>query len=168
MTLLTLLILITSIILCFMNHPLTMGFILLFQTMLIALLTGLMTLNFWPSYIIFIIMIGGLLILFIYMTNVASNEKFKFSMKLMMMIIISSFVSTGLFLFLDKFMMSLKIKIIETFSVQENINSQFFLNKFINYPYNLIYLTMVIYLLITLIAVVKITSKNKSTLRKNF
>nr|APX40587.1 NADH dehydrogenase subunit 6 [Cryptocephalus rufipes] len=168
MTLLTLLILTTSILACLVNHPLTLGFVLLLQTIVIALLTGFMSLNFWPSYIIFIIMIGGLLILFIYMTSVASNEKFKFSLKLLLSIILTSLLSMVLVLFLDKFFMAQKIKTTEIFSIMEKINPQLFLNKFINFPHNLIYLMMVIYLLITLIAVVKITSKSKGTLRKNF
>nr|APX39565.1 NADH dehydrogenase subunit 6 [Cryptocephalus pusillus] len=168
MTLLTLLTLFASMLSCCMSHPLTLGLTLFIQTTTIALLTGFMALNFWPSYIIFIIMIGGLLILFIYMTSIASNEKFKFSTKLLSIISTLSLASASLFLMWDKFLMSSKISMIETFSFQENINPQFFLNKFINYPYNLIYLMMVIYLLITLIAIVKITSKSKSTLRKKF
>nr|APX40184.1 NADH dehydrogenase subunit 6 [Cryptocephalus quadripunctatus] len=161
-------ILMTTTLCCFMNHPLTLGFILLLQTIMIALLTGLLSLNFWSSYIIFLIMIGGLLILFIYMTSVASNEKFKFSTKLFLLMTFFMLNTTVIFFFLDKFLMSQKLNMIETFPMYENIKPQFFLNKFINFPHNLIYLMMVIYLLITLIAIVKITSKTKGTLRKNF
>nr|APX40964.1 NADH dehydrogenase subunit 6 [Cryptocephalus ramburii] len=168
MTLLTLMIMMTSILCCFMNHPLTLGFTLLSQTILIALLTGLMSLNFWSSYIIFLIMIGGLLILFIYMTSIASNEKFKFSFKLLFFVCSYMFILSIMYTFMDNFILAQKFKMIETFSMQEKINPQFFLNKFINFPYNMIYLMIVIYLLITLIAIVKITMKTKSTLRKNF
>nr|APX40145.1 NADH dehydrogenase subunit 6 [Cryptocephalus lusitanicus] len=165
---LVLMILMTTTLCCFMNHPLTLGFILLLQTMMIALLTGLLSLNFWSSYIIFLIMIGGMLILFIYMTSVASNEKFKFSSKLFLLMSFFMLNMMMIFFFLDKFLMSQKLNVIETFSMHENINTQFFLNKFINFPHNLIYLMTVIYLLITLIAIVKITNKTKGTLRKNF
>nr|APX40002.1 NADH dehydrogenase subunit 6 [Cryptocephalus obliteratifer] len=168
MTLLVLMIILSAILCCFMNHPLTLGFILLLQTMMVALLTGMMSMNFWSSYIIFLIMIGGMLILFIYMTSIASNEKFKFSSKLFMFMTLFTILMTSTTLFLDKFLMSQKFKLIETFSTQENINIQLFLNKFINFPFNMIYMMMVIYLLITLIAIVKMSSKTKSPLRKNF
>nr|APX40678.1 NADH dehydrogenase subunit 6 [Cryptocephalus aureolus] len=160
--------LILATLCCFMNHPLTLGFVLLSQTMMIALMTGLMSLNFWSSYIIFLVMIGGMLILFIYMTSIASNEKFKFSLNTLLYTTIAVLMGFFTSLFIDKFLISQKFKMIETFSIQENIDPQFFLNKFINFPHNMMYLMMVIYLLITLIAVVKITSKTKGTLRKNF
>nr|APX40782.1 NADH dehydrogenase subunit 6 [Cryptocephalus lividimanus] len=168
MTLLIFMILMTTTMCCFMNHPLTLGFILLLQTILIALLTGLLSLNFWSSYIILLIMIGGLLILFIYMTSIASNEKFKFSFMLFLLSMFFLLCSMSAFLFFDKFLLSQKLNMIETFSMYENINTQFFFNKFINFPHNMIYLMIVIYLLITLIAIVKITNKTKGTLRKNF
>nr|APX40236.1 NADH dehydrogenase subunit 6 [Cryptocephalus tibialis] len=164
---LLLMIMMMSILSCFMNHPLTLGFILLIQTILVAILTGLMSLNFWSSYIIFLVMIGGLLILFVYMTSVASNEKFKFSFKLFLLTIFMTLMAL-MMLSLDNFFFSQKFKMIEIFSMQEKINPQFFINKFINFPHNMIYLIIVIYLLITLIAVVKITMKTKGTLRKNF
>nr|QGA74000.1 NADH dehydrogenase subunit 6 [Cryptocephalus flavolimbatus] len=168
MNLLIIMILMISLMTCFVNHPLTLGFILLVQTLMIALLTGIMSLNFWSSYIIFIIMIGGLLILFIYMTSVASNEKFKFSFKLLsMMMFMFTFVML-MCLYLDKFLITFNMKMIETFSIQENMNLSLFLNKFIHFPYNMIYTIMVVYLLITLIAVVKMTTKTKKALRKNF
>nr|APX39704.1 NADH dehydrogenase subunit 6 [Cryptocephalus androgyne] len=161
-------IIILTTLCCFMNHPLSLGMILLFQTLVVALLTGLMSLNFWSSYIIFLIVIGGMLILFIYMTSIASNEKFKFSIKLLIYLA-SSFTSLSLITyFSDMFLMSYKLKMIETFPMKEYINTQFFLNKYINFPHNMIYLMMVIYLLITLIAIVKISVTIKGTLRKNF
>nr|APX40470.1 NADH dehydrogenase subunit 6 [Cryptocephalus pominorum] len=161
-------IMMSAILCCLMNHPLTLGLILLLQTTSIALLTGMMSLNFWSSYIIFLIMIGGMLILFIYMTSIASNEKFKFSSKLLFSLISFSICQMGAWFFLDNFLLSQKLKLIETFPTDENISPHFFLNKFLNFPHNMIYSMMIIYLLITLIAVVKITTKTKGTLRKNF
>nr|QUB07082.1 NADH dehydrogenase subunit 6 [Cryptocephalus flavolimbatus] len=168
MMLLLSLILMTTILSCFMNHPLTLGFTLLMHTMMIALMTGVLSLNFWYSYIIFIIMIGGLLILFIYMTSIASNEKFKFSLSMFNLTMFIITILSLMILFLDELLMNSKTKSIETFSMKEHIYMNMYLNKFINFPYSMIYMMMVIYLLITLIAVVKITSKNKETLRKNF
>nr|APX40028.1 NADH dehydrogenase subunit 6 [Cryptocephalus rugicollis] len=162
------LILVMTTLCCFMKHPLTLGLILLIQTIMVALMTGLLSMNFWSSYIIFLVMIGGLLILFVYMTSIASNEKFKFSFMTLLYTIFSTLTIFSITIFLDKFFIYQKIKMIETFSMQENIKTHLFLNKFINFPHNMMYLMIVIYLLITLIAVVKISSKTKGTLRKNF
>nr|APX40353.1 NADH dehydrogenase subunit 6 [Cryptocephalus vittatus] len=168
MTTLVSLITIMATLCCFMNHPLTLGFILLTQTILIALLTGFMSMNFWPSYIIFLVMIGGLLILFVYMTSVASNEKFKFSFKMFMYSTLFMMMNFFTFSMIDKFLTCQNLKMNEIFSMQESTKPQYFINKFINFPLNMMYLMIVIYLLITLIAIVKISNKTKGPLRKNF
>nr|QNV11699.1 NADH dehydrogenase subunit 6 [Rhamphomyia barbata] len=80
---LSLMIMISSFIFMQMNHPLAMGLMLLMQTFLICLITGLMTKSFWFSYILFLIFLGGMLVLFIYVTSLASNEMFSMSMNLM-------------------------------------------------------------------------------------
>nr|QNP10120.1 NADH dehydrogenase subunit 6 [Ochthebius colveranus] len=153
-----------SMIFMFMMHPLSMGLILLMQTLLIALISGLMNLNFWFSYILFLIMIGGMLVLFIYMTSIASNEKFTMNFKL--------FLSTFLFILLIMMMLSMtnKMSIInemKTSSIFYNDN-HLMLTKFFNFPSNMIMFMMIIYLLICLIAVVKITNFNMGPLRQKF
>nr|YP_010535880.1 NADH dehydrogenase subunit 6 [Crypsis chinensis]UYB79092.1 NADH dehydrogenase subunit 6 [Crypsis chinensis] len=66
----------TSLMLMFSKHPMYMGMILLIQTMMTSAMTGFMNNDFWYSYILFLIMIGGVLVMFMYMTSIASNEKF--------------------------------------------------------------------------------------------
>nr|APX40509.1 NADH dehydrogenase subunit 6 [Labidostomis taxicornis] len=156
-----------SILFCLMNHPLTAGLVLLIQTITIALLSGTMNMNYWFSYIIFLVMIGGMLVLFVYMTSIASNEKFKFSIS-----ISSIIVTTVLLMVMSIFIESLTpvalLKMAETYPIDSMKDPSLMINKYLNYPHSLIYLTMVIYLLITLIAVVKITIKTKGALRQNF
>nr|YP_009913602.1 NADH dehydrogenase subunit 6 [Monochamus alternatus alternatus]AFZ40842.1 NADH dehydrogenase subunit 6 [Monochamus alternatus]QLM01488.1 NADH dehydrogenase subunit 6 [Monochamus alternatus alternatus]QWM97282.1 NADH dehydrogenase subunit 6 [Monochamus alternatus] len=148
----------------FLNHPLSLGLILLFQTTLIALITGLMNYNYWFSYIIFLVMIGGMLILFIYMTSVASNEKFKFSYKLMSILTIL-FCMLFLLMFLDSYYFNL---ILTNDLINQNFNMNFKLsmNKFLMWPMNLLFTLIIIYLLITLIMVVKITNIQSGPLRQ--
>nr|YP_011021934.1 NADH dehydrogenase subunit 6 [Engelitermes zambo]WQM47282.1 NADH dehydrogenase subunit 6 [Engelitermes zambo]WQM47295.1 NADH dehydrogenase subunit 6 [Engelitermes zambo]WQM47308.1 NADH dehydrogenase subunit 6 [Engelitermes zambo]WQM47321.1 NADH dehydrogenase subunit 6 [Engelitermes zambo] len=67
-----------------MKHPMAVGLMLLTQTMLMCLISGTMYSSFWFSYILFMIMIGGMLVLFMYMTSLASNEMFSPSNKMMM------------------------------------------------------------------------------------
>nr|AQP26959.1 NADH dehydrogenase subunit 6 [Nasutitermes sp. G682]AQP30033.1 NADH dehydrogenase subunit 6 [Nasutitermes sp. COL2012L08] len=74
----------TSLMFTQMKHPMAMGLMLLTQTILICLISGTMYSSFWFSYILFMIMIGGMLVLFMYMTSLASNEMFSPSNKMLM------------------------------------------------------------------------------------
>nr|QZK21893.1 NADH dehydrogenase subunit 6 [Amitermes sp. QLD_074] len=74
----------TSLMLTQMKHPLAMGLMLLIQTTMVCLISGTMYSSFWFSYILFMIMIGGMLVLFMYMTSLASNEMFSPSNKMLM------------------------------------------------------------------------------------
>nr|YP_010936438.1 NADH dehydrogenase subunit 6 [Agetocera filicornis]WKW54891.1 NADH dehydrogenase subunit 6 [Agetocera filicornis] len=160
-----------SLIMCclmfvFMNHPLSCGLILLIQTMLIALMSGMMNLNNWFSYILFLVMIGGMLILFIYMTSIASNEKFKFNSKLLMLMILT-FISSINLSFIDSMYLNKMTQIIEIKN-QNYMNMEYLsMNKYLNFPNNLIMIMMIMYLLITLIAIVKITNLSNGSLRQN-
>nr|WPM98430.1 NADH dehydrogenase subunit 6 [Ochthebius quadricollis] len=164
MMLLLFLNIILSINFMFMMHPLSMGMTLMIQTIMISLITGFLNFNYWFSYILFIIMIGGMLVLFIYMTSIASNEKFKFNMKLtlFLMLMMMFFIILNLYLNND---------IIYTQNLNMNLNSNInylMMSKFYNKPSNMIMFMMIIYLFITLIAIVKITDFKMGPLRQKF
>nr|ARH54686.1 NADH dehydrogenase subunit 6 [Tachinus subterraneus] len=156
----------SSICFIFLMHPLSMGLLLLVQTITITLITGFMYINFWFSYILFLIMIGGMLVLFIYMTSIASNEKFKFSMKINFLLI-SMMVIFIIFLFFSDNMF-FNLNNINSEMISSNIKMYLTLNKFLNYPSNIMLFLMIIYLFITLVAVVKITNISFGPLRQNF
>nr|YP_010137197.1 NADH dehydrogenase subunit 6 [Apriona germarii]QWM97269.1 NADH dehydrogenase subunit 6 [Apriona germarii] len=153
-----------ALIFIFLTHPLSFGLILLLETILISMLSGLMNFNYWYSYILFLIMIGGMLILFIYMTSVASNEKFKFSNKIFMLsIFILLFFS--LFILLDEYFLNTFL-LTDLFNQNQNFNFKMSLNKFFIWPMNMIFFLMINYLLVTLIMVVKITNIQYGPLRQ--
>nr|YP_010895311.1 NADH dehydrogenase subunit 6 [Verrallia virginica]WJW73902.1 NADH dehydrogenase subunit 6 [Verrallia virginica] len=154
-------ILTSSFIFMQMNHPLAMGLTLLVQTILISLITGLLTKSFWFSYILFLIFMGGMLVLFIYVTSLASNEMFSLSMKLSIvsMMMFSSYILILLFL-LDDSLMNLLFKNNEMNSIMylnSSIDQTLNMNKLYNYPTNMITIMLINYLFITLIVVVKVT-----------
>nr|QLY90185.1 NADH dehydrogenase subunit 6 [Zaphne divisa] len=154
-----------------MKHPLAMGLTLLIQTTLVCLTSGLMTKSFWFSYILFLVFLGGMLVLFIYVTSLASNEMFSFSIKLMFISMSIFFIMMITLFFMDKNML-LQYSNLETNSIC-NMNSYMMenslsLNKLYNYPTNLLTILLMNYLLITLIAVVKITNLFKGPLRPMF
>nr|YP_010155442.1 NADH dehydrogenase subunit 6 [Haemagogus albomaculatus]QQX45022.1 NADH dehydrogenase subunit 6 [Haemagogus albomaculatus] len=159
---------ITSFIFMQMKHPLAMGLMLLIQTFLISLLTGMYVKTFWFSYVLFLIFMGGMLVLFIYVTSLSSNEMFSMSFKLMFLSIVFLMISIFILFFLD-------LSMIENFINNNEMNlffnnslmleNIFELNKMYNFPTNLITLLLINYLFLTLLVVVKITKKNYGPLR---
>nr|YP_010462928.1 NADH dehydrogenase subunit 6 [Epeorus unispinosus]UUJ36781.1 NADH dehydrogenase subunit 6 [Epeorus unispinosus] len=142
-----------------MSHPLAMGLTLLCQTLLIALVTGLCAPTFWFSYILFLVFLGGMLVLFIYVTSLASNEMFSVSSHFMLLTLI--FVATigGLNLLNDP-----------TTWLPSNPSDQALVSdwnsppltlhllvKLYNTPTYALTLLLVLYLFLTLIAVVTVT-----------
>ncbi|YP_009255450.1 NADH dehydrogenase subunit 6 (mitochondrion) [Anopheles bellator] len=161
--------LIMSFIFMQMNHPLSMGLILLIQTFLTCMLTGIYVKTFWFSYILFLIFLGGMLILFIYVTSLSSNEMFSMSFSLSLMSFMIFMLFMMIFLFLDKslieqFIMNLEMEKILNFNnlINENMLS---LNKMYNFPINMITLLLINYLFLTLLVTVKITKKFYGPLR---
>nr|QNT26957.1 NADH dehydrogenase subunit 6 [Trigonopterus daun] len=153
-----------SMIFMFMNHPLSLGAILLLQTILIALASGMMFLNFWFSYILFLVMIGGMLVMFIYMTSIASNEKFSMPKNSQYFIYMNLVIILSLSLSPDNFLTTLSSP--EILSHQQPLSlNNFNMSKYFNYPGMNMMIVLMMYLLVTLIAIVKITDKSMGTLR---
>nr|YP_009487924.1 NADH dehydrogenase subunit 6 [Anopheles antunesi]AWB98183.1 NADH dehydrogenase subunit 6 [Anopheles aff. lutzii B PGF-2018]AWB99158.1 NADH dehydrogenase subunit 6 [Anopheles antunesi]AWB99392.1 NADH dehydrogenase subunit 6 [Anopheles aff. lutzii B PGF-2018]AWB99405.1 NADH dehydrogenase subunit 6 [Anopheles aff. lutzii B PGF-2018]AWB99925.1 NADH dehydrogenase subunit 6 [Anopheles antunesi] len=161
--------LIMSFIFMQMKHPLSMGLMLLIQTFLTCLITSIYVKTFWFSYVLFLIFLGGMLILFIYVTSLSSNEMFSMSFKLVMMSLTIIFFMNILFFIMDKslidqFMMNMEMEKLSNINnlINENILS---LNKMYNFPTNLITLLLINYLFLTLLVTVKITKKFYGPLR---
>nr|YP_010166787.1 NADH dehydrogenase subunit 6 [Scarodytes savinensis]QRV62891.1 NADH dehydrogenase subunit 6 [Scarodytes savinensis] len=156
----------------FLNHPMSMGMILMIQTILITLISGLYSFTYWFSYILFLIMIGGMMVLFMYMTSLASNEKFNFSKKILLLIITMLIIST-IMNFNDMSIINLNFK---NSNMMEMINNMIMLKneniKSLNFMYNkpnfIITIMLINYLLLTLVAVVKITKSKSGPLRQKF
>nr|ALO76266.1 NADH deshydrogenase subunit 6 [Schizonycha sp. SCH01] len=152
-----------SMTLIFVTHPLSLGLMLLLQTICTSLIMGFFNINYWYSYILFLIMIGGMLVLFLYMTSVASNEKFAFSVKITIMIFTILVLLIFFFMMMDPYYSN--INNLYSNTMPENSNFNLSLIKFLNYPNNNILYTIIIYLLITMIAVVNIVDIKKGPLR---
>nr|YP_010447008.1 NADH dehydrogenase subunit 6 [Loxocera sinica]UTM10373.1 NADH dehydrogenase subunit 6 [Loxocera sinica] len=151
-----------------MNHPLSMGMILLLQTILISMISGMMTKTFWFSYILFLTFIGGMLVLFIYVTSLASNEMFSFSSKMMIYITSLFFFIMISFYIINKFyyfsMMNLEMENLNSLNsfLKENF---LLLYKIYTYPSNLMTILLMNYLLMVLIITVKITNLSYGPIR---
>nr|YP_010277769.1 NADH dehydrogenase subunit 6 [Cylindromyia intermedia]UHY94310.1 NADH dehydrogenase subunit 6 [Cylindromyia intermedia] len=154
-----------------MKHPLAMGLTILIQTTLVCLMCGILSKSFWFSYILFLVFIGGMLILFIYVTSLASNEMFSLSIKLTMISMIIFFISLSILMLMDKNLL-MNYKNYETHKTNElnlyMMENSLSLNKLYNFPSNMLTIMLMIYLLITLIATVKITKLFEGPLRTMF
>nr|YP_010309832.1 NADH dehydrogenase subunit 6 [Sphragifera sigillata]UMR54945.1 NADH dehydrogenase subunit 6 [Sphragifera sigillata] len=160
----SLLLIFISIMMLFFNNPLSMGLMILLQTLLICLLSGMLIKTYWFSYILFLTFLGGLLVLFIYVSSISSNEMFKSSFNLKY----TWMVGVIILLFIN--LLSMKNLTWMNFSINSDMDNFFNLILFINNEnkinlsklYNnqnfLIMMMLMIYLFITLISVVKITN----------
>nr|ASM82602.1 NADH dehydrogenase subunit 6 [Agnetina aequalis] len=162
----------SSLILAFtftqMNHPLAMGLLLLLQTLVMCLVTGFTTQSFWFSYILFLVFLGGLLVLFIYVASLASNEMFSLSTITMTFMTIAFGISWFLFIILDPYFLMNTIESTDMLHIDSTFYSEetaFSLMKLYNNPTSLVTLMLVSYLFLTLIAVVKITKISSGPLR---
>nr|YP_008080885.1 NADH dehydrogenase subunit 6 [Adoxophyes orana]AFV63157.1 NADH dehydrogenase subunit 6 [Adoxophyes orana] len=153
-----------SIMMFFLNHPLSMGLMILIQTILTCLITGMLINTYWFSYILFLTFLGGLLVLFIYVSSIASNEIFKnnfFFLKTMMLSIIFIFIISMIFYNNLNLLNSFFNNEMENFFNENlffNNENKINLSKLYNNQTYLMMMMMIIYLFITLVAVVKITN----------
>nr|YP_010528210.1 NADH dehydrogenase subunit 6 [Scythropia crataegella]UXW64404.1 NADH dehydrogenase subunit 6 [Scythropia crataegella] len=162
-----------SIIMYFLNNPLSMGMMILIQTLLTCLFSGMIINTYWFSYILFLTFLGGLLVLFIYVTSIASNELFFYSNNKMMMfftLILFNFIINLLYMNNISWMnfnfneeMTIFFKNFNYFNNENKID----LSKMYNNQNFMLMLMMIIYLFITLLSVIKITNIFYGPLRSN-
>lgn len=140
---------ITSTIFLAIN-PLTMGIIILIIALLLANLFA-MSLSSWLSFLVFLIYIGGMLVIFSYFVALIPNQHVKLS--LLSLFLLSS---TTLIL-ISIFVLNINIPIIVNFSIHLNT---------IYVKFNISSLLILAWLLLfTIIVVVKLVTNNKGPLR---
>nr|YP_010947381.1 NADH dehydrogenase subunit 6 [Prismosticta microprisma]WGO62403.1 NADH dehydrogenase subunit 6 [Prismosticta microprisma] len=161
---LSMMMIMSSLFMYFLNHPLSMGLMILIQTLLTCLMTGMLINTYWFSYILFLTFLGGLLVLFIYVSSVASNEMFLMSlnMKLMIMMFIILMMMIQIYnlnnLYWMNFNKNSEMNNFLNLNLFFNNENKIDLNKLYNNQMSMLMMMLIIYLFITLIAVVKITN----------
>nr|UCU06877.1 NADH dehydrogenase subunit 6 [Potamometra linnavuorii] len=142
-----------------MKHPLSMGFSIIMLTMLIAIMMNMMIKYSWYSYILILVMLGGMLVLFMYMASIASNEIMKFSLKILLLMMTMFIMSNLLINFEMETMTSPNMYFIEN---QNNMSMM----KLFNSKTSIITILLATYLLITMIYVIFITNMFEGPMRK--
>nr|YP_010557137.1 NADH dehydrogenase subunit 6 [Ceriodaphnia cornuta]UYS92825.1 NADH dehydrogenase subunit 6 [Ceriodaphnia cornuta] len=147
-----------------LNHPLSMGLNILILTILFSVSMSMEMSNTWISYALVLVLLGGLLVIFIYVSLLASNELFKSNNYTFILISSVVFLFTLFFLLTNLHEFSSSSSNFRPFQ-DLNLQNYEWLSQL--YSLELWSLTslLIMYLLLTLIAVVSITKNDFSSLR---
>nr|YP_009491799.1 NADH dehydrogenase subunit 6 [Cardiodactylus muiri]AWI49117.1 NADH dehydrogenase subunit 6 [Cardiodactylus muiri] len=161
--------LLINIMFTIMIHPLTSTLLIIIQTIIICIIMSSNLYSFWFSYILFMIFLGGMLVLFIYLTSLASNEMFFLPMKTMMIMTLMLIISTMMMNKMNymKYNMNIKNDYLMS-SIIMNMSTEMPMNitQLYNMPNMNLTILTIMYLLITLIIIVKITQIYEGPLRQ--
>lgn len=133
--------------------------ILILFSIFTSLIIGFVINTFWFRYILFLVIVGGILVVFVYITRVASNEKFFIKYKFFNLFLIFIIFFIILYVYIKNFSKNTDL-ILNSY--------EYIINKFFIFPYYTIILLIIIYLLVTLIVVVKITQLKLGPLRQKY
>ena len=140
---------------CLINHPLVLGLILIILTILVSFHTIIISYNSWNGYILFLIFLGGLLILFLYNISLISTEIFNIK------------VSKGIFFYFVIFL-CLNIECKERFN-EDTLSLHYTKHVFVfnifvkNFNISFV-LFLVFYLFFCLICIINVIYINKGSL----
>lgn len=132
------------------------------------MLCGFISYTYWFRYVLFLTILGGILVLFLYVTRLASNELFSFNMLSLLLIISFTIIISIILIFNDKFIWFISNLETINFNLINNLENENNLIKLYNNPTINVTLLIIIYLFLTLIIVVKITDINYGPLRQSY
>lgn len=147
-------------------HPIIIIILIIIFNLFRCLNISIWKLNFIYSIIIFLIIIRGLLIIFIYFSRLISNEQIKinFNLKSLWLLILNTLIPLNIILTYNQFIFNQFNFII----FESNPIKFIFINKFINitnlyfYPLNNLTILTILFLLIAFITIIKINSSTHS------
>lgn len=140
------------------THPLSIGLNILVTTILIALISGgWRTKRCWFSYILVLILLGGLLVIFIYVTLLASNEIFSPKSKFRLLTLPGFFVI---------FYLTYSSKTLSLYEPRQLNEFRLIVNKIYSLDLYQFTIFLAIYLLLVLLVVVFNTKTEVAPLRR--
>nr|ALN11738.1 NADH dehydrogenase subunit 6 [Linepithema humile] len=153
------------------SHPIMNMILIIIYSILMTLNMSIWKMNFMYSIMLFLIMISGLLIIFLYFSSLISNEQMTFILnnnKLFLLTIMLNIMFLIFNIINKKFIILTQyIKQGET-NLLNKINEKMF-NNILNlytYPYNNLTIMCMMFLLISLFTIIKISSMKSKSLRK--
>nr|ASM82628.1 NADH dehydrogenase subunit 6 [Aposthonia borneensis] len=144
----------------YFSHPLILTIIILVQTINSCFIMGTYLKNFWIPYILFIIMLSGLMIMFMYMCSTTPNQLIK-SPNTTLMISAMMMISMT---YMDK---HLKNMFMNTLTPPTSFHTDNLFNTLINLPMQLMFMSMLMFLTLSMFTAMKISSTSNKPLRSN-
>nr|UAM92225.1 NADH dehydrogenase subunit 6 [Branchinecta gaini] len=141
----------TGLLMLFFNHPLSFTLALFFQTICVCGMIS--SSSTWIPPILFLIFLGGILVMFMYVASMSANESFQFEWKNMI-------ISLILLILLS--VMSLTDWVA---SISMNVSMEKALHKVTAMENSILYISLTIYLFIALLVVVDFLLTDKKPLR---
>nr|ACY09474.1 NADH dehydrogenase subunit 6 [Aphidius gifuensis] len=144
-------------------HPLIFSLMLTFYIILMSLVMNLINSNYWYSYILFLIMIGGLMILFMYFTSIASDNLMNFNLNFIKYFFLK-FILLMIFFFynyiikIKKYLWDYFLEIFSIMNKNFNLMDLTAKNLYMDFSMDL-NMFMIIYLFMTMISCVLLCMK---------
>lgn len=152
------------------THPLILILILFLITITSSFNIRIFFNNHWFSFLVFLIIIGGIIIIFIYfirfINNIKTSIKLNFLKSYPIKIFLLIFITLIIFKNINRNLFVIRFNEINSIFTNFNLNSISYLTLIYLYPKNSSTLISIIYLLISLTIIVKICLIKKLTLRK--
>nr|YP_009743566.1 NADH dehydrogenase subunit 6 [Tituria pyramidata]QIE11353.1 NADH dehydrogenase subunit 6 [Tituria pyramidata] len=147
--------------LCFMTNPISMGLLLIFYSFLVSFFIGSAMLTSWFCIITILVMVGGLLVIFMYISSISSNEKFKFNLFLFYLF------CCLFFFYFDE--MVLENQTFDSLEMNGGIDlsESYSMVKLYNNSCKMLTVFMIIYLIFTMIVVSFVVKHFKGPLRSS-
>nr|YP_009829225.1 NADH dehydrogenase subunit 6 [Greenidea ficicola]QJC59743.1 NADH dehydrogenase subunit 6 [Greenidea ficicola]WCJ52972.1 NADH dehydrogenase subunit 6 [Greenidea ficicola] len=149
-----------STILTTLKSPLSANLTILIQSISLTMLMNLINKTSWISFMLFILYIGGLMIIFLYISSIAFNElnmnKNYKNIMIKLILIMFIFIKMKNFFILENF------KLENKFIFEDNF---YFINMFLM-PNNLMIYFMLMILLFMLILIIWLLKNNKGPIRQ--
>nr|YP_009945378.1 NADH dehydrogenase subunit 6 [Pochazia shantungensis]QOE55907.1 NADH dehydrogenase subunit 6 [Pochazia shantungensis] len=147
------------------KHPLSMGAMLMTQTILVSNKMFKESNMSWFAYILFITIIGGMMIMFMYMSSIASNEKFSITIKQILLTVI---IMVMMILMIKETSMEQMNKITEKKMMMMQKEEIKYTMKFFNLNKMNVTIMIMFILLLTMIIVTNIASTFEGPLKKTY
>lgn len=146
-------------------HPIYLLILIIIYRGFICFIISAQSYNFIYSIILFLIIIRGILIIFLYFSSLISNDQTKFLINIPL--ILRFFFNTFILFYIIKYFNYPNYNFNETLpSFQLNNNIFNNIIHIFSHPYRNITIICILYLLFTLFTIIKICSIKSSTLRK--
>lgn len=146
------------------RHPIILNFIVILIGFLVSYLIFIMNSSAWFCYLLVIVFLSRIIIIFIYIASLVSNENIKrVKLKFINLLIIFTFIF--IFIFLNKNNVAIEKVFIRKYELLKNNNVIEAIYKSYNSLSIEITIFLISYLLLVLIVAVKVASAKKRPLR---